>query len=154
MTWLSEIRELKGQHILRGMIGFLAVLGPGFLTLYHYHPELIEKYDVLKLALFSAALTVPVIFLNFIVMLVARSLARALKKQADTEDSAEIGDLLAAAFFLSMAVLYAALVVAYLWRLTFLKMLFVAAGAEVLFGFTAIISEVTSKDKPNTGKQS
>ena len=49
MSIFSEIEKLKAKHVLFGLVGFLGTIGPGFLLIYRYHPELVEKYDVGKL---------------------------------------------------------------------------------------------------------
>lgn len=61
---ISEIRKLKSNEVLVAMIAFLAVVGPGFLTIYHYHVELVRELDVVKLLLFSASLTCPLVVVN------------------------------------------------------------------------------------------
>lgn len=64
MNIISEFEKLKGKHFLMGLIGFLGTIGPGFLIIFHYRPELVERYDIGKLLVFASALTLPFLFAN------------------------------------------------------------------------------------------
>lgn len=68
MSILSEIKALEMKHVALFVTAFLATIAPGFLTIYSFRPELIERYNVFKLALFSFSLTLPLFVLNLAVV--------------------------------------------------------------------------------------
>ncbi len=117
MSALSEIRELEGRHILLGILGFLGVVAPGFLTIYHFHPELIEKYDVIKLSIFSGALTLPAVFLNLLILVITHP----KKDGPDHTEGLTLATLGAA------IQLYFGLMAAYLLHLSFREMAIIIA---------------------------
>ena len=106
LSLISEARELDGWHIAVGMLGFLGVIAPGFLIVYHYHPDLIVKLDVAKLVVFSASLSVPVVFVNLVIATAAYP----------GEDGPDQKDALIMAAFGSASMLYGALLPAYIWH--------------------------------------
>ena len=67
MSMIDDLKTLGANHIAVAVLAFAALVAPGFLTIYHFKPELIEKYDVLKLVLFSLSLTLPLLGLNFVI---------------------------------------------------------------------------------------
>lgn len=64
MSFVQDMRNLEHHQVLLGGFVFAATLAPGFLTIFHFKPDLVEKYDFFKIVLFSMALTVPVLLLN------------------------------------------------------------------------------------------
>lgn len=64
MGYIQDLKSLEHQHYLLAGLFFAATVGPGFLIIFHFRPELIERYDFLKVALFSMSLTVPYLLVN------------------------------------------------------------------------------------------
>jgi hypothetical protein len=65
MSWLSDIRALKGSEFYIALGIVVAVIGPGFLVLLLYRPDLLISLDILKLIVLSAGGTLPFLVLNF-----------------------------------------------------------------------------------------
>ena len=59
---LSDVRKVSGHEWLLGLLAFLAVVGPGFLTVYQFHPEFVINLDSGKRILFSVAIGGPALF--------------------------------------------------------------------------------------------
>jgi len=121
MSLISDIRKLKGDDITMGILGFLGVVAPGFLTIYHFHPELIEKYDALKIIIFSASLTVPVLFLNSMIVVIS---SPGKLSHRDSLIQSALGTVI---------VLYGALFWAYVVKRSFFSMLCYVAFAELAY---------------------
>jgi len=64
MSWISEIKEFKPKTTATWIGIFMGTVSPGFLILYQYRPELIEKLDIIKLIIFAISLTLPVFVVN------------------------------------------------------------------------------------------
>ncbi len=64
MTILNDIKSIRGNELLMFVLLFIATLGPGFLVIYQYKPDIAKEYDILKLLLFSGAITVPIFAWN------------------------------------------------------------------------------------------
>ena len=126
------------------MLGFLGVVAPGFLVIYHYHPDFIEKYDIVKLSIFSAALTMPVLFANFIITVITHP------KKVEPD----ISDILALSAIGAASMLYCGLLVAYLFHLSFLGMVKVTASAAILYAFFAYFSQKEEKKQANQSPKS
>jgi hypothetical protein len=144
MSLISEIRELEGRHVLIGMIGFLGIVAPGFLVVYHYHPDLIEKYDVVKLSIFSAALTTPVLFANFFITVCTSS----------KKDGPETKDALLLSAVGAVGMLYCGLLVAYLFHLSFLSMAKVTASTALLYAAFAYYCQKEDKKRTSQSPKS
>lgn len=61
---VSQIKHLKSKDIAFAFGFFLAVLAPGFLTLYQFKPEVVSEYATVKLIIFSVAITLPIFAFN------------------------------------------------------------------------------------------
>jgi hypothetical protein len=68
VTLLNEIRGLTVWDVTSLLGAFLATIAPGVLILYVFAPELVLQLATLKLFVFSAALTLPVIAINAFVV--------------------------------------------------------------------------------------
>lgn len=64
---VSQLKNLKSKEIAFAFGFFLAVLAPGFLTLYQFKPELVSNYSTVKLIIFSVAITLPVFSFNLLI---------------------------------------------------------------------------------------
>lgn len=64
---VSQIKHLKSKEVAFAFGFFLAVLAPGFLTLYQFKPEVVSEYATVKLIIFSVAITLPIFAFNLII---------------------------------------------------------------------------------------
>src|SRR5437667_12266340 len=110
MSLIDEVRKLDPSDIALGLGVLLAVIAPGFLTLYLYNPSLVESLDTFKLILFSISLTLPFVVLNFF--------AHDLSADSNPE-KASPGLILTYAMAGTSFVLYMALLISFLFQLTF-----------------------------------
>lgn len=67
MSWPSDIRKLEYKHIWLCISVFLGTIAVGFLIIFHFKPELVEKYDIFKLLVLSLALTLPLLLINAVI---------------------------------------------------------------------------------------
>lgn len=70
MSLVEEIKKLEGLDVGLYLGAFLATIGPGFLLIFMYKPELIESLDTVKVILFSASIGFPLFALNAFITLV------------------------------------------------------------------------------------
>jgi hypothetical protein len=66
-TIVEAIKKLEAKDAVVAVLWFLGVVCPGFLTVFHFMPELAKEYDFLKLMVLSTALSLPVNAFNTIV---------------------------------------------------------------------------------------
>ena len=66
MSLIDDARKLEPSDFAIGIGFFVGVVAPGFLTLFLYKPALVTSLDILKLLLFSTAITLPIVIINFI----------------------------------------------------------------------------------------
>jgi disulfide bond formation protein DsbB len=126
MSLIDEWRKLDPSDFALALGVLLAVIAPGFLTLYLYRPSLVESLDTFKLILFSISLTLPFVVLNFF----------AFELSADSNpDRASPGSILTTAMAGTSLVLYVALLISFLFQLTFRQHLGAIAGLQVLWFF-------------------
>jgi hypothetical protein len=109
MDWLFSFLKLEYKHVWILIAGFLGTLAPGFLILFHFRPDLVEKYDVFKLAILSLSLTLPLLLIN---SLITGMLFYKLPDQPKTEDGKN-ADATKSALSLNALVIYSSLLVCY-----------------------------------------
>ncbi len=127
MSYIQDIKDLEQYHFLLGGLFFAATLAPGFLVIFHFKPDLIEKYDFFKLTLFSLSLTVPYVLSH----LFAISALEALDVSSEENHLAGM----AIACMSSLGVLFISLLLAYFFRSSFkLFLLYVASLTFVSYG--------------------
>jgi hypothetical protein len=66
---MGLLSEFKGLEYKQGMLvatGFLGMAASGFIVIFQFRPELIEKYDIFKIIFLSLSLTMPLAILNAI----------------------------------------------------------------------------------------
>lgn len=68
---LKELIEFEEKHYLTVIVSVLAIICPGFLTVYMYHPELVASLDIFKLLILSAAIGLPLVVCNSYFVLLA-----------------------------------------------------------------------------------
>ena len=115
---------------LTSLLGaFLATIAPGLLIVYVFAPKLVLQLDTLKLFVFSAALTLPVIAVNAFVVAVVGPFTGSIGTGEGTRKHVYFWQATWA--FLT---LYSALLVAYLCELSALSFIGTAAALDVVFG--------------------
>ena len=125
MTIFSNLKTVEVSHVVLCIAAFLATVAPGIAIIYHFQPDLLDKYDVIKLILLSVAFTLPVFLPNFLVVM-----------------AVVLCPVMLVAIFglaLSSMVLYFALLVSYFWSLAFLGFLLTIIIAEVLLILSIVI---------------
>src|SRR5208282_103217 len=68
MGLLSEVRSLNYKLSTLYVSAFFGTVASGFLIIFKFRPELIEKYDDFKLIFLSLSLTMPLGLINVINM--------------------------------------------------------------------------------------
>jgi hypothetical protein len=66
---MGLLSEIKGLEYKQGMLfatAFFGTVASGFLIIFQFRPELIEKYDILKIIFLSLALTLPLVVVNML----------------------------------------------------------------------------------------
>jgi hypothetical protein len=107
MGLLSEIKGLEYKQGVLFVTAFFGLVAAGFLIIFQFRPELIEKYDILKIIFLSLALTLP------LVVIILLNIALRLPKEADR------WLMIGGAMFTNVFVIYAPLLVCYLFSLRF-----------------------------------
>ena len=137
MSLVDEARKLNTSDIALGIGVVVAIVSPGFLTIFLYKPELIASLDTFKLLLFSASLTLPIVAINFIC-------AVHFEENSNNSDATGIAIMSMA---MSCVVLYLALVTSYLLYCSFRIHLAALAIFQVLLLFVLYV-EQRRKTKP------
>ncbi len=113
MSYIQDMKSLEHQHYLLAGLFFAATLAPGFLIIFHFRPELVERYDFFKLLLLSMSLTVPYLLINATQI----SSTGLFDQHGRTGHKAGLG----MACFSSFYVLFVALLIAYYFDYSFRK---------------------------------
>ena len=139
---IEPIRNLSKWEITVFISGFLATLAPGFLILYLYKPDLLERFDNFKITIFSLALTLPLVVVDALIMVVIGAYFGLWKKLSDKQ----------AVFWVAVWVflsLYASILAAYFFSLSYMAFLFTLIVVDVAFGY-GVIRIVRFLDNPET----
>jgi hypothetical protein len=64
--WISEVKKIEAHLVIVLLLVFLSTIAPGFLLLFRFKPELLEKLDSVKLVLLAISLTLPVLVVNVV----------------------------------------------------------------------------------------
>ena len=139
---LSAIRKTTGHELLFGLIGFMAIVGPGFLTIYYFHPELVKDLDIGKLLLFSASLGAPVVCAVVFAVVILSSFWKTPTKR----EAMMIGSSGAA------LAMHIALLVAYLGHLNFRSYLGIIGAVVALVGIAGTFALQRRTASPHEDK--
>lgn len=139
---IGELRKTTGYQFLMGLLGFIAIIGPGFLTIYRFHPQMLKDLDFGKLVLFSSSLGAPVLFVITFGVVIASH-----PKNRPTKEGALISGTMGTA--ISM---YVALLCGYFWDLSFRQYLGVLAVLIVAIVAADRYREAPARDSDD-GKQ-
>jgi hypothetical protein len=138
MDWLSSFLKLEHKHykpIMFGISVFLGTVAAGFLIIFQFKPELVEKYDIFKLLVFSCALTLPLISINAVItaFLYAR-----LPDDYENETAKNV-DITRGAFQLNAGVIYLSLLICHFWPLNFRYFFWMIVVLEMLMVFGSML---------------
>ena len=111
-----------------GIAVFLGSVAAGFLIIFQFKPELVERYDIFKLVIFSCALTLPLVSLNAVS---TAFLYDRLPPDYENETAKNV-DITRGAFQLNTVVIYLSLLVCHFAEFKFQYFLGMAAGLEAL----------------------
>ena len=125
VTIIEEVKKLRAWEISATLAWFLVTIAPGFLILYRFQAGLVKELDTVKVLIFSAALTLPVVAVNALLLAVIGPFTGGLKGANRNEI---FFWLTVWAFF----VLYGSLLVAYFAGLSFRQFLGVVGGLDVV----------------------
>jgi hypothetical protein len=139
MTILSDLKTVEVSHVVLCIAAFLATVVPGIAIIYHFRPDLLDKYDVIKLILLSVAFTLPVFLPNFFVVM-----------------AVVLCPIMLVAIFglaLSSTVLYLALLLSYFGSLNFFGFLLTIITLEILLLLSIIICVPWLRYVPRLGME-
>jgi hypothetical protein len=134
MSWPSDILKLEYKHIWLCISVFLGTIAAGFLIVFHFKPELVEKYDIFKLLVLSLALTLPLLLINAVI---AAFLYDRLPDDYENETAKNV-DITKGALGLNAVVIYFSLLVCYFASLHFKWFLGIVAGLEIFMLFGSV----------------
>jgi hypothetical protein len=137
LSILSELQNLKAQHIALYVGAFLGTVAPGFLIIYYFRPELIERYDIFKLTFFSVSMTLPLLVVNLALI------------WSDIKHTEDIWPVFLLAFGVNFVVLYIALIVVYFFSLGFKFYLGIVAFLELVL-LLRVLVDVRKRKKKET----
>ncbi|MEE9369358.1 MAG: hypothetical protein V3V05_10935 [Pontiella sp.] len=66
---ISDLKSIKVEEALVGLLIFMAVIPTGILTIYLYKPDLLISLGTAKLILFAISLTLPIYLLNLAIQM-------------------------------------------------------------------------------------
>ena len=136
MSAIEDIKNLKIEHFAIYSIVFLSIIAPGLLLIYLYKPFYLESFGILQLILFSAALSLPMPTVNtFLTIILAQA------EQDDLEGHVIIN------MIFSFIGLYIAIMISYLWLLSFKQFLITASVLEVIILIIFAIDRYDEKKK-------
>lgn len=115
----------------------IAVIGPAFVALFLYRPGLVATLDVVKLALLSASLTLPLVIVNFL-MIGTVTEARA------AGDAWSISTIWAAAAGMTALGLYVILAITWLRGMSLVTFAYLVIGVELVAVALSAVVEIRS----------
>src|ERR1039458_5491708 len=146
MDWFFRFLKLEYKHVWILITGFLGTIAPGFLILYHFKPELFEKYDVFKLTILSLSLTLPLLIIN---SLITGMLFYKLPHESESETDKNV-EATKSALSLNALVIYISLLVCYFNSSSFKHLLKLFLEWEIgLFILGIIVLIALRKDGGN-----
>jgi hypothetical protein len=135
MSIIDEARKLDRSHIVFVVGAFISVVAPGFLTIYLYKPALVGSLDTFKLLVFSAALTLPIVILNYFA---------AVQLSPSKDKDHQVSSLILA-MAMTCVVFYLALIISYFALLTFKSYIATVTALQVLLFLSMFLDQRYSK---------
>lgn len=131
MNFLEQLKNLTAWDITTVLGGFLATVAPGLLIVYLFDPALVLKLETMKLFVFSAAITLPVLAVNAFAMLIVGIWMGIWSKSKETVTRQHLFFYEATWAFLT---LYAAVLIAFLCSLNVSQFIWVVGGVDAVVG--------------------
>jgi hypothetical protein len=135
---------LEYKDVSRYTSAFLGTIAAGFLIIFHFKPELIEKYDGFKLVVLSLILTLPLLALNAII---SACLYHKLPDNHETTEKEKNIDATMGGLMFNFLTICASVLICYLWSLNFKWFLGLLAVFELLLAFGAVLRLLYSSPK-------
>lgn len=141
MTFIEDFKQLNVTTAVLITVFFTAFIGPGFLTIYNFKPDLIVSLDAIKLIIFSISITIPGFFLLFFITAVSEVV---LSQMSQLEEGRLGGyrDWFVLHGVSNVTIFYIALFVTYIFDLrinAFLWLLFVLFVLYSLFEIIRVV---------------
>jgi hypothetical protein len=147
---LLESRKLEYKHIWLFISAFLGTIAPGMLIIFHFKPEIMEKYDILKVVCLSLALTLPILIVNsFNCALLYHNIPDDSENRTTDTQKAETqknSDITRTALLLNAIVIYLPFVICYFGSLRF-KILVIMILVLEMFIFLVGLGQLRTKIK-------
>jgi len=121
MGFLSDLKTIEYKHWVFAVIAFFGTVASGFLIIFQFRPEIIEKYDLVKIIFLSLGLTLPIAMTNSMYYYYRDGFTR--------DRYVHFG----AAFALNVVVIYIPLLISYFFSLHFRWFLALVALLEFMF---------------------
>lgn len=131
MGFFSEIRELQQKQITLFVVAFLGLVACGFLVIFQFRPELIEKYDILKLTFLSISLMVPNSLFNIICF-------QLRYKKSKGKEPTFMAEMTGGGLALNAFIIFPPLVICYWFHLKFKIFMLIIAVLESLILMTCL----------------
>ena len=122
MSAIEDLKNIEIQHFAVYCLIFLSIMAPGLLIIYLFKIQIFLSFGVLKLMLFSIALSLPIPTLNTFI-----------SGTIDKDDGADVDNHVLLNIIFSFVGLYAAILIAYLWGLTFKELLITIGVLETIY---------------------
>ena|ERR1017187_8105880 len=142
MGLLSEVEKLNYKQIWVYALVFLGTIASGFLIIFLFKPDLIEKYDVLKLVFLSLALTLPLVEINAVISAI---LFHNLPNDSENGEAEKNIDAVRGALLLNSIVIYPSLLVCYFCSLKFKWFLGMVGALEFFIFILGMARLLTAK---------
>ena len=130
MSILDDIKSIEPKHMLLVVSIFIAAVAPGLMLILIFMPEFIPGLDVVKLILLSLSLTLPLILINFFISFSWNAATIESSNPSSKEDQFTLVLLVACLF--TAATTYPSILLAYIFGLHFITLLFVIGVFEFI----------------------
>lgn len=109
MSIVDDFKKLEPSDFAITFGLFVSVIAPGFLTIFLFKPELVASLDTFKLLVFSSALTLPIVALNYI----------AIGVNQDASNSDRHIEAFLFSMLITCSIMYVALLISYFGMTSF-----------------------------------
>ena len=130
MNIIEEFKKLEGIEVFTISLLFLSVISSGFLIIYLYKPNLIAELNVIKLIIFSIALSLPMVLYNFLLFLGIE------ERKHNTFENIPNYYCIGSSGGISFIISYVAILIDYVFQLPFSGHLISVFILELLFTIT------------------
>ncbi|MDO8481753.1 MAG: hypothetical protein Q7S75_01565 [bacterium] len=136
MSILTDIEKIHSPSFGATLLGFFLMFAPGISYIFFFERELIMGIDVFKLLLLSIAIFAPFFILNFFCAAIQK-----MHENRFNQDNAFFATFVGLIF--SAAVLYLALLPAYLFDISFRNTILGALGLQLIIFVLSCVGAYT-----------